>query len=226
MVLCAIRGRISVKKRDKQKAKISRLYDDRRWSPSGLDETRHRLPAVHIPHKELRPFRQVIENKRYTMHILAALVGLFSAAAALAGLKAGDSIVLLLAGWIFVRLYHLPGADDLNLSANLRGDFAAETVIFGIIFLIDQIGLWPPSLEDYAFPESLPLTVALSPSSSTRSPIFRSSNRSPASPTAISTREMRPAPASGHFRLSAQARRASLSAWWFSLSCSIRWKSA
>jgi putative ATP-binding cassette transporter len=34
-------------------------------------------------------------------------------------------------------------------------------VIFGIIFLIDQIGLWPPSLEDYAFPESLPLTVAI-----------------------------------------------------------------
>ncbi len=39
--------------------------------------------------------------------------------------------------------------------------FAAETVVFGTVFLIAEVGLWPPSLEDYAFPESLPLTVAI-----------------------------------------------------------------
>ena len=60
-----------------------------------------------------------------------------------------------------MRLYHLPGAQDLDLPANLRGDFRGRDGIFGAIFLIAQIGLWPPSLEDYAFPESLPLTVAM-----------------------------------------------------------------
>jgi len=89
------------------------------------------------------------------MHILAALVGLFSAAAALAGLKAGDSIVLLLAGVGFLCAFTTyRAADDLNLSANLRAIFAAETVIFGIIFLIDQIGLWPPSLRIMPSPKA------------------------------------------------------------------------
>ena len=96
------------------------------------------------------------------MHILAALVGLFSAAAALVGLKAGDSIVLLLAGVGFLCAFTTYRARTISTFLQIFvAIFAAETVIFGIIFLVDQIGLWPPSLEDYAFPESLPLTVAL-----------------------------------------------------------------
>jgi putative ATP-binding cassette transporter len=39
--------------------------------------------------------------------------------------------------------------------------FATETVVFGVIFLVAQVGLWPASLEDYVLPESLPLTVAI-----------------------------------------------------------------
>jgi vitamin B12/bleomycin/antimicrobial peptide transport system ATP-binding/permease protein len=96
------------------------------------------------------------------MHILAALVALFSAAAAAAGLKTGDSIVLLLAGVGFLCAFTT--YRSLKISTFLQifvAIFAAETVIFGIIFLIAQIGLWPESLEDYAFPESLPLTVAI-----------------------------------------------------------------
>jgi vitamin B12/bleomycin/antimicrobial peptide transport system ATP-binding/permease protein len=39
--------------------------------------------------------------------------------------------------------------------------FATETVIFGVVYLVGRIGLWPSTLEDYQIPESLPLTVAI-----------------------------------------------------------------
>src|SRR5450631_3885915 len=96
------------------------------------------------------------------MHLLAVLVALFSAAAALVSLKTSDNIVLLLAGVGFLCAYTTYRA--LKISTFLQifaAIFAAETVIFGTIFLVAQIGLWPPSLEDYVFPESLPLTVAI-----------------------------------------------------------------
>jgi vitamin B12/bleomycin/antimicrobial peptide transport system ATP-binding/permease protein len=96
------------------------------------------------------------------MHILAALVALFSAAAAAAGLKTGDSIVLLLAGVGFLCACTTYRTRTISTFLQIFvAIFAAETVIFGIIFLVAQIGLWPQSLEDYAFPESLPLTVAI-----------------------------------------------------------------
>ena len=96
------------------------------------------------------------------MHLLAVLVGLFSAAAAAAGLKTGDNIVLLLAGVGFLCAYTTYRARRISTFLRIfAAIFAAETAIFGTIFLIAQIGLWPPSLEDYAFPESLPLTVAI-----------------------------------------------------------------
>src|SRR5450631_482459 len=96
------------------------------------------------------------------MHLLAALVALFSTAATLAGLKAGDPIVLLLAAAGFLCAFTTYRARSISTFLQIFvAIFAAETVIFGIVFLVDQIGLWPPSLEDYEFPESLPLTVAI-----------------------------------------------------------------
>ncbi|MGH6843050.1 MAG: ABC transporter ATP-binding protein/permease, partial [Methylocella sp.] len=96
------------------------------------------------------------------MHLLAILVGLFSAAAAAVSLKTGDNIVLLLAGagalCAFTTYRSRAISTFLQIFAAI---FAAETVIFGAVFLIGRIGLWPSSLEDYAFPESLPLTVAI-----------------------------------------------------------------
>jgi putative ATP-binding cassette transporter len=96
------------------------------------------------------------------MHLLAALVALFSAAAALAGLRAADHIVLLLAAAGFLCALTTYQARRISTFLQIfAAIFAAETVIFGIIYLVAQIGLWPPSLEDYEFPESLPLTVAI-----------------------------------------------------------------
>jgi vitamin B12/bleomycin/antimicrobial peptide transport system ATP-binding/permease protein len=96
------------------------------------------------------------------MHLLAALVALFSAAAALVGLKAEDHIVLLLAAAGFLCAFTTYRARRMSTFLQIfAAIFAVETVIFGIIFLVARIGLWPPSLEDYEFPESLPLTVAI-----------------------------------------------------------------
>jgi putative ATP-binding cassette transporter len=96
------------------------------------------------------------------MHIFAALVGIFSLAAALVSLKIGDNIVLLLAGVGFLCAFTTYKARAISSFLKIfAAIFAAETVVFGTVFLITQIGLWPQSLEDYVLPESLPLTVAI-----------------------------------------------------------------
>ena len=68
------------------------------------------------------------------MHLLAALVALFSAAAALAGLRAGDHIVLLLAAAGFLCAFTTYQARRISTFLQIfAAIFAAETVIFGII---------------------------------------------------------------------------------------------
>ncbi|HEX3497265.1 MAG TPA: SbmA/BacA-like family transporter, partial [Methylocella sp.] len=96
------------------------------------------------------------------MPLLAVLVGLFSAAAVAVSLKTGDNIVLLLAGVGFLCAATTYRSRTISKFLQIfAAIFAAETVIFGTIFLIAQTGLWPSSLEDYELPESLPLTVAI-----------------------------------------------------------------
>ncbi len=96
------------------------------------------------------------------MTLLTVLVGLFSAAAAAVSLKTGDNIVLLLAGVGFLCAVTTYRSRTISKFLQIfAAIFAAETVIFGTIFLIAQTGLWPSSLEDYELPESLPLTVAI-----------------------------------------------------------------
>ena len=96
------------------------------------------------------------------MPLLAVLVGLFSAAAAAAGLKTGDNIVLVLAGAGVLCAFTTYRSRRISTFLQIfAAIFAAETVIFGAIFLVAETGLWPSSLEDYEFPESLPLTVAI-----------------------------------------------------------------
>ncbi len=96
------------------------------------------------------------------MPLLAVLVGLFSAAAAAVSLKTGDNIVLLLAGVGFLCAFTTYRSKTISTFLQIfAAIFAAETVIFGTVFLIAETGLWPSSLEDYELPESLPLTVAI-----------------------------------------------------------------
>jgi putative ATP-binding cassette transporter len=96
------------------------------------------------------------------MKILAAFVALFSIAAAIVGITKGEGTTLLLAvaaGICAFTTYRTPGISTfLRIFAAI---FAIETVLFGVIFLIGEIGFWPASLEDYVLPESLPITMAL-----------------------------------------------------------------
>ncbi|QBR70434.1 ABC transporter [Beijerinckiaceae bacterium] len=96
------------------------------------------------------------------MHIFAAFVGVFSLAAAIVSLKIGDNIVLLLAGVGFLCAFTTYRAREISSFLKIfAAIFAAETVVFGSVFLVSAAGLWPPSLADYVLPESLPLTVAI-----------------------------------------------------------------
>ncbi|MGH6838829.1 MAG: ABC transporter ATP-binding protein/permease [Methylocella sp.] len=96
------------------------------------------------------------------MPLLAVFVGLFSAAATVTGLRAGDHVVLLLAGAGFLCAFTTYRSRAISTFLQIfAAIFAAETVIFGAVFLVAQTGLWPASLQDYELPESLPLTVAI-----------------------------------------------------------------
>jgi putative ATP-binding cassette transporter len=96
------------------------------------------------------------------MPLLAVLVGLFSAAATIVSLKTGDNVVLLLAGVGFLSAFTTYRSRAIPTFLQIfAAIFAAETVIFGTVFLAAQTGLWPASLEAYELPESLPLTVAI-----------------------------------------------------------------
>ncbi len=96
------------------------------------------------------------------MHILAMLTGLFSAAAAAASLLTGDKIVMVLAAAGILCAYTTYRSQAISIFLRIfAAIFAAETVIFGALFLTGAAKLWPPSLADYEIPVSLPLTVAI-----------------------------------------------------------------
>src|ERR1700730_9066488 len=96
------------------------------------------------------------------MPLLAVLVGLFSAAAAVVSLKTGDTIVLLLAGVGVLCAFTTYRSRTISTFLQIfAAIFAAETVIFGTVFLAAETGLWPASLEEYEPRENLPLTVAI-----------------------------------------------------------------
>ncbi len=96
------------------------------------------------------------------MQSLAALVAVFSLACAGVAVTTGEPTVWLLAG--AAALCAATTYKTTEISSFLRifaAIFAAETVLFGVLFLATQVGLWPETLADYAIPESLPLTVAI-----------------------------------------------------------------
>ena len=96
------------------------------------------------------------------MRILAAAVALFSALCAVVGLYQMDGTVLLLAVAGFACAYTTYQSPKISTFLRIFSTtFAVETIVFGALFLANPTGLWPPSLEDYAVPESLPLTVAI-----------------------------------------------------------------
>jgi putative ATP-binding cassette transporter len=96
------------------------------------------------------------------MRILSLAVALFAIAAILVGLRAPDVGVFLYAAAALL----CAGATyrSAHISTFLRVFevvFAVETIVFGVAYLVDELGLWPQAYADYALPSSLPLTVAL-----------------------------------------------------------------
>jgi vitamin B12/bleomycin/antimicrobial peptide transport system ATP-binding/permease protein len=96
------------------------------------------------------------------MIFLSLAVGVFAVATLLVGLHAPDTMVFLLAGAAFACA--ITTFLSTRLSAFLRifeATFATETIVFGLAFLVDELGLWPKAYENYTLPESLPFAVAL-----------------------------------------------------------------
>jgi len=96
------------------------------------------------------------------MKFLALGVALFAAAAFLTGLHQPSAMTFLVTGAaaacaVATYLSH-------RLSAFLKvfeAIFASETIVFGIAFLIDELGLWPRAYANYTLPPSLAFAVAL-----------------------------------------------------------------
>ncbi len=96
------------------------------------------------------------------MHFLAAVVALFSIITGFVGATQQDPTVLLLAVTSLICAYTTYKAPKISSFLQIfAAIFATETVIFGVVYLIAKVGLWPSSLEDYVLPESLPLTVSI-----------------------------------------------------------------
>jgi putative ATP-binding cassette transporter len=90
------------------------------------------------------------------------LTGLFSAGAAAASLLTGDNVVMVLAAAGILCAYTTYRSRRISTFLRIfAAIFAAETVIFGVVFLTANAGLWPDSISDYEIPVSLPLTVAI-----------------------------------------------------------------
>jgi putative ATP-binding cassette transporter len=96
------------------------------------------------------------------MKFLALAVALFSAISAIIAQQTSEPLVVLLAVTGFICAFTTYRAYAISSFLKIfAATFAAETVIFGSIFLLSKVGLWPKDLEDYLLPESLPITVAI-----------------------------------------------------------------
>src|ERR1700720_2415621 len=111
-------------------------FRDRGAGPPTASISRAASPYSISLIKNLRIFRQVSDNKRLSMPLVAVLLGVFSAAAAIVSLKTGDNIVLLLAGVGFLCAFTTYRSRAISTFLQIfAAIFAAETVIFGSVFL-------------------------------------------------------------------------------------------
>ena len=96
------------------------------------------------------------------MHVLAAAVALFAVAALAVGVHAPDTMVFLLTGAAAACAVAVFFSQRLSSFLKIfEATFAVETIVFGVAFLIDKLGLWPEAYANYTLPDSLPFAVAL-----------------------------------------------------------------
>jgi len=96
------------------------------------------------------------------MKFLAAAVAVFSILSAIVAQRTSEPLVILLAVAGFICAFTTYRARAISSFLKIfAAIFATETVIFGSVFLLSKIDLWPKGLEDYLPPESMPVTVAI-----------------------------------------------------------------
>jgi putative ATP-binding cassette transporter len=96
------------------------------------------------------------------MRFLSFAVGAFAVATLLVGLKTPETMVFLLAAAALACAVTTFLSERQSAFLKIfTATFATETIVFGLAFLVDQVGLWPRAYENYTLPDSLPFAVAL-----------------------------------------------------------------
>ncbi|MCC3244916.1 ABC transporter ATP-binding protein/permease [Methylocystis sp. WRRC1] len=96
------------------------------------------------------------------MHRLSVAVAAFAALAAMVGAHKADSDLFVLAVAAALCAYTTwRGVSMSSFMKIFAGIFSTETVVFGLVRLLQGEGLWPAALASYAPPESMALTVAI-----------------------------------------------------------------
>ena len=96
------------------------------------------------------------------MKILSFFVAAFGlACVGLSGMAADHSTLLLGAAGLVCAFTTYRSQTISSFLKIFVAIFSSELVVFGTAVLMSDLGQWPPSLAEYALPESLPLTVAV-----------------------------------------------------------------
>ena len=96
------------------------------------------------------------------MRKLSVAVAAFAVLAALVGGHKGDADLFLLAVAAGLCAYTTWRGQDMSSFMKIFAViFSIETIVFGLVRLVQAEGLWPVALAEYAPPDTMPLTVAV-----------------------------------------------------------------
>ncbi len=96
------------------------------------------------------------------MRKLAVAVAVLAFLALVAGAHKEDTETLLLAAGALICAYTTWRSSEISSFLKIFvGIFSTETIVFGVLNLIEVEGHWPAALQDYSPPETMSLTVAV-----------------------------------------------------------------
>ena len=96
------------------------------------------------------------------MRKLAVAVAVLAFLAVIAGAHKDDTETLLLAAGALLCAYTTWRSSEISSFLKIFvGIFTTETIVFGVLNLIEVEGHWPAALQDYSLPETMALTVAV-----------------------------------------------------------------
>ena len=96
------------------------------------------------------------------MRKLAVAVAFLAFLAVIAGVHKDDTETLLLAAGALLCAYTTWRSSEISSFLKIFvGIFSTETIVFGVLNLIEVEDHWPAALQDYSLPETMALTVAV-----------------------------------------------------------------